>query len=98
MTDVKKIVYNIQKAFDSSKEFSSKGMMIVNSVLDLGSYYVVNMVPKNMPKDDFFIDGLFKCDKETGKISPFNIQMDREKYFKALKNPFYLGHQNGSDN
>lgn len=92
------IVSNIQKAFDSNKEYGSNGTMVVNSVLDLGSYYVVNMVPKNMPKDDFFIDGLFKCDKETGKISPFCIEMDREKYLKALKNPFYLGHQNGSDN
>jgi len=91
------IVSNIKKAFDNSKEFNSKGLMVINSILDLDSYYVVNMVPKNMSKDDFFIDGLFKCDKETGKISPFCVEMDREKYLKALKNPFYLGHQNGSD-
>ena len=97
MENVKAIVDNIYKAFEADKEYGSNGKMVVNSVLDLGSYYVANMVPKNMPKDEFFIDGLFKFDKKTGKVSPFCIEMDREKYLKALKNPFYLGHQNGSD-
>lgn len=97
MADVNKIVSNIQRAFDTNKEYNSKGIMVVNSVLDLGSYYVVNMVPKNISKDDFFIDGLFKCDKQTGNITPFSVQDDKDKYMKALKNPFYLGHQNGSD-
>lgn len=90
MTNTDVVVRNLQKAFDNSKEWSSNGMMVINSVLDLGSYYVVTLVPKNMKPDDFFIDGRFKAYKSTGKIEPFSTDMDREKYLKALKNPFYV--------
>lgn len=84
------IVAKIQKKFDTDKEYNSKGIMVVNSVLDLGNYYVVSMVPKNMPKDAFMINGRFKLDKKLTKIEGFNTDMDREKYLKALKSPLYL--------
>lgn len=84
------LVSKIQKKFDTDKEYNSKGIMVVNSVLDLGDYYVVTMVPKNMPKDDFMIDGRFKIDKKLNKIEGFNSEMDREKYLKALKSPVYV--------
>lgn len=88
--DRPEIVVKIQKKFDTDKKYNSKGLMVVNSVLDLGDYYVVSMVPRNMPKDDFMIDGRFKLDKKLTKIEGFNTDMDREKYLKALKNPVYL--------
>lgn len=94
MTNVDTVVRNLQKAFDNSKEWSSNGTMVINSVLDLESYYVVTLVPKNMKPDDFFIDGRFKVNKSTGKIEPFSTDMDREKYLKALKNPFYVKKNN----
>ena len=84
------IVAKIQKKFDTDKEYNSKNFMVVNSVLDLGNYYVVSMVPKTMPKDDFMVDGLFKIDKKVSKIEEFGLDMDREKYLKALKNPVYI--------
>ena len=84
------IVAKIQKLFDTDKEYNSKGFMVVNSLLDLGDYYVVSMVPKIMPKDDFMIDGRFKVDKKISKIEGFSTNMDRDKYLKALKNPVYL--------
>lgn len=84
------IVAKIQQKFDTDKEYNSKGFMVVNSVLDLDDYYVVSMVPKNMPKDDFMVDGLFKLDKKLTKIEGFSLDMDREKYLKALKSPIYI--------
>lgn len=84
------IVKNIQKMFDTDKQYNSKGIMIVNSILDLGEYYVVSMVPKSMPKDDFMVDGLFRIDKKFTSISPFLLDMNREKYLNALKKPLYI--------
>jgi hypothetical protein len=84
------IVAKIQKKFDTDKEYNSKGFMVVNSVLDLDDYYVVSMVPKNMSKDDFMVDGLFKLDKKLTKIEGFSLDMGREKYLKALKSPIYI--------
>lgn len=84
------VVKKIQKLFDNDEEYDSKGMMVVNSVLDLGNYYVTSMVPKNMKRDDVFEGGRFKIDKKVSKIEAFDTDMDREKYLKALNSPLYL--------
>ena len=87
---MKELVKLIQKKFDTDKEYNSKGLMIVQSILDLGDYFVVTMTLRNLPKDDFMVDGQFKLDKKLSKITPFSPEMDREKYFKALEKPLYV--------
>ena len=88
--DSNELVKNIQKAFDTSKEYSSNGFMVVNSILDLGKYYVVSMIPKTIPKGEGFNGGLFKLDKKLSKIEGFHPIMDNERYLKALQNPLYV--------
>lgn len=62
----------------------------INSILDLGDYYVVNLQLTKTPKDDFMLDNLYKVEKSSGKISGFAIDMDRKKYLSALKHPIYV--------
>ena len=64
--------------------------MTINSILDLGNYYVVSVVPKNMKFNDTFEGGLFKVDKKLSNILPFSVDSDRAKYLSALKKePIY---------
>lgn len=88
--DLKELVNNVQKAFDTSKDYSSNGFMVVNSILDLGNYYVVSLVPKTIPKGEGFNGGLYKLDKSLKKIEGFHPIMDNERYLKALQNPLYV--------
>lgn len=62
----------------------------INSILDLGEYYVINLQKETSNSDDFILDSLYKLDKKTRKISSFTLEENRKAYLKALNNPFYL--------
>ena len=74
------------KAFVAKK----KPNEIINSILDLGSYYVVSLTKPNLSKDEFMLDNLYKIDKTLSSIKEFSIIDDREKYLQALKKPVYV--------
>lgn len=78
---------NIVKSIE--KRFNNKNFDI-NSVLDLGDYYVFSIVPKKIQSDEYYLDGLFKIDKQFKDFDEFNLEMDRQKYLNALKNPLYV--------
>lgn len=80
-------INNFLKAFDNSKKYHlTEDNMTINSILDLGDYYVVSVVPKNIKINETFEGGLFKVDKNLSNISPFSVDNDRAKYLSALKN------------
>lgn len=82
MIDVNKIL----AVFDNSKDYKlTKDGMTINSILDLGDYYVVSVCPKNIKLDETFEDGLFKIDKNFKSVIPFCVNDDRKKYLSALK-------------
>lgn len=62
----------------------------VNSILDLGAYWVVNLQKESSNPDDFILDNLYKMDKKSKKISSFTIDENRKTYIKSLKKPVYL--------
>lgn len=85
------LVKKITATFNNTKDYQiTKDGMTVNSILDLGDYYVVSVVPKNIKIDETFMDGLFKIDKGFKKVEPFGLDMDRKKYLEALKKPLYV--------
>ena len=68
----------------------------VNSVLDLGDYYVVNLQKNGLNADEFVLDSLYKVDKKTKKVSSFTPAENRKAYLNALKNPLYLKNRDES--
>lgn len=68
----------------------------VNSVLDLGNYYVVNLQKNGLNADEFVLDSLYKVDKKTKKVSSFTLAENRKAYLNALKNPLYLKNRDDS--
>ena len=87
MININKLI----EVFDNSKDYQlTKNDMTINSVLDLGNYYVVSVVPKNIKINETFMDGLFRIDKKLSSVKPFSLEDDRAKYLKALKNPLYV--------
>ncbi len=80
-------VNKVLAAFDNSKDYKlTKDGMTINSILDLGDYYVVSVCPKNIKINETFEGGLFKIDKNFKSITPFCVNDDRKKYLSALKN------------
>lgn len=74
------------KVFDNSKDYKlTKDGMTINSILDLGDYYVVSVCPKNIKINETFEDGLFKVDKAIKTVQPFAVDSDRKRYLSALK-------------
>lgn len=69
----------------------------VNSILDLGTYYVVNLQKNSSNPENFILDNLYKMDKKTKKVESFVINDDRKAYLNALKNPLYLKSRDGSE-
>ena len=63
---------------------------VINSILDLESYYVVSLTRPVLKKDEFMLDGLYAVDKKTYHIKPFSVSMDSKRYGKALENPLYI--------
>ena len=68
----------------------------VNSILDLGTYYVVNLQKNSSNPENFILDNLYKMDKKTKKVESFVIDDDRKAYLNALKNPLYLKNRDDS--
>lgn len=68
----------------------------VNSILDLGTYYVVNLQKNSSNPENFILDNLYKMDKKTKKVESFVIDDDRKAYLNALKNPLYLKNRDES--
>ena len=68
----------------------------VNSVLDLGNYYIVNLQKNGLNVDEFVLDSLYKVDKKTKKVSSFTLAENRKAYLNALKNPLYLKNRDDS--
>lgn len=68
----------------------------VNSILDLGTYYVVNLQKNSSNSENFILDNLYKMDKKTKKVESFVIDDDRKAYLNALKNPLYLKNRDES--
>ena len=68
----------------------------VNSILDLGTYYVVNLQKNSSNPENFILDNLYKMDKKTKKVESFVINDDRKAYLNALKNPLYLKNRDDS--
>lgn len=68
----------------------------VNSILDLGTYYVVNLQKNSSNPENFILDNLYKMDKKTKKVESFVIDDDRKTYLNALKNPLYLKNRDES--
>lgn len=64
----------------------------INSIYDLGTYYVVSLIPNGMKQtdDSFICDPYHKIDKKSGKISGFTPMMDIKAFKKALKDPIYM--------
>ena len=88
------IVDILNKVLSKYKEFKNQE---VQSVLDLGSYYVVALTYKNLKPDEFVLDNEWKIDKKTFKMTSFRLDMDRQKYLKSLKNPLYVRGGNNND-
>ena len=68
----------------------------VNSILDLGTYYVVNLQKNSSNPENFILDNLYKMDKKTKKVESFVIDDDRKAYLNALKNPLYIKNRDDS--
>lgn len=68
----------------------------VNSILDLGTYYVANLQKNSSNPENFILDNLYKMDKKTKKVESFVIDDDRKAYLNALKNPLYLKNRDDS--
>lgn len=84
-------VNKVLAVFDNSKDYKlTKDGMTINSILDLGDYYVVSVCPKNIKINETFEGGLFKIDKKLSSVKPFSLEEDRAKYLKAVKNPIYM--------
>ena len=80
-------VNKVLAVFDNSKDYKlTKDGMTINSILDLGDYYVVSVCPKNIKINETFEGGLFKVDKAIKTVQPFAVDSDRKKYLSALKN------------
>lgn len=63
---------------------------VVNSVLDLGHYYVVSLTRPGLPDSVSIVDGLYALDKEGKKPREFCVNDDRAAYLKALQKPIYV--------
>lgn len=62
----------------------------MNSILDLGQYYVVNLTRDGLSDDEFVLDNLYRVDKRTFNIKEFAVSDDRQSYLKASKRPIYI--------
>lgn len=63
---------------------------IVNSVMDAKAGYIVNIQPKNWNDNDVILDGFFRVDKRTGKLSEYSPVADVDEFKYALAHPVYL--------
>lgn len=64
--------------------------MVINSILDLGTYYVVNLTKPNLKNGDFVLDNLYSVNKQNNKIKSFIVGDDPKRYNDAMKRPVYI--------
>lgn len=77
--------------WDKAKEIMEKSYpdSIVNSVMDIPTGYVVNIQPKDWNPNNVVLDGFFKVDKRSGKISEYSPVIDTKEFRYALEHSVY---------
>lgn len=63
----------------------------VTSTMDAGNKFIISLVPNNLKKGEFVLDGFFSVDKKTGKVNEYSPVMDTEEFKRAMKNVVYKG-------
>lgn len=84
MTDVYTFV---KESLDKTKEWKGS---IIESILDMGSYYSVAYSPEKPPKGAEYEDSFCSVDKSTGKVKVFNPLMDMKGFTEANDHPIYV--------
>lgn len=77
----------VKRSLDKTKEWKGS---IIESILDMGSYYSVAYSPEKPPKGAYYEDSFCSVDKNTGKVKAFNPLMDMKKFTEANKSPVYV--------
>ncbi len=61
----------------------------VSYIYNAGSFWLVVLNLKNLPKGKYLLDPYFKVDKKTGKVSEYSPVKDPDEFKNALKNVVY---------